>query len=272
MIEIVDLAPIKIGDFLKSYYYLRFEVTNLKRIFRGLYSGIPASSITNSLIPIKPYRVNSYNQIIDLGDYKNAIQLIRDTLYSSLVLALELSEKYDALWPIEMELNLIYAKTIFKSLENLNRNDRDLVRKIVQLEIDVENFLIAVKQRGSKKKVLGVEDLFPITYGIDHDLLEEVMSSVDIKSVIKKLSVPYNDILSPLYEGDVALIRSRLRSQIFSLVNKGRAKNDYGFNVIMAYLIFSEIEKDDLVGIAWGKTQKITSEDILKYLVIPNLS
>jgi vacuolar-type H+-ATPase subunit C/Vma6 len=39
----------------------------------------------------------------------------------------------------------------------------------------------------------------------------------------------------------------------------------------MAYLVFSEIEKDDLVGIAWGKTQRIPSEDILKYLTIPNL-
>ena len=33
---------------------------------------------------------------------------------------------------------------------------------------------------------------------------------------------------------------------------------------------FSEIEKDDLVGISWGKTQGVSTENILKYLVISN--
>jgi vacuolar-type H+-ATPase subunit C/Vma6 len=37
----------------------------------------------------------------------------------------------------------------------------------------------------------------------------------------------------------------------------------------MAYLIYSEIEKDNLVGIAWGKDQGISSQELLKYVVIP---
>jgi hypothetical protein len=36
--------------------------------------------------------------------------------------------------------------------------------------------------------------------------------------------------------------------------------------------VFSEIEKDDLVGIGWGMTQGIASEDMLKYLAIPNFA
>ena len=96
------------------------------------------------------------------------------------------------------------------------------------------------------------------------------MAADDLRTVIQRFNPPYNEILAPLYEGDVALIRSRLRQHVYDLARRGRATNDFGFNVVMAYLVFSEIEKADLVGIAWGKTQGIAAEDILKYLTIPN--
>jgi len=109
------------------------------------------------------------------------------------------------------------------------------------------------------------------TYVIGLDLLREIINTGDIKPIIQGLNPPYNEIMTPLYEGDVALIRSRLRQHIYNLAKSERAKNDFSFNVVMAYLIFSEIEKDDLVSISWGNTQKIAKEDILKYLVIPHL-
>ncbi|MQY83164.1 hypothetical protein GH157_05665, partial [archaeon] len=49
MMGIVDLAPTNIGDFLQSYYYLRFEAINLKRIIRGKYSGLPNPKIIEFL-------------------------------------------------------------------------------------------------------------------------------------------------------------------------------------------------------------------------------
>ena len=168
-------------------------------------------------------------------------------------------------------MNHIYAKSIFKAVQALPSRDRRLVHRIVEFESDIENFLIAVKQKGSKDKTQTVEEMFPTTYGISLDILRKVINTGDIKHVIQGLNPPYYEIMTPLYEGDVALIRSRLRQHIYNLAKSERAKNDFSFNVVMAYLIFSEIEKDDLVGISWGKTQCIAKEDILKYLVIPHL-
>jgi V/A-type H+-transporting ATPase subunit C len=270
MMGIVDLAPKKIGDFLQSYYYLRFEVINLKRIIRGKFSGIPARQIIESLIPIAPYRVENYEEIVGAETYQDAVRRLDGTPYATLVSSLELSEKYDALWPLEIALNHLNASTVFKSLERLPHHDRGLVRRIVQAEADVENFLVAAKQRSARELAHSAEDQFPATYGISLPTLREAMEADDIGPVIRGLDQPYDRILAPLYEGDVALIRSRLRQHIYDVARKGRAANDFGFNVVMAYLVFSEIEKDDLVGIAWGKTQGIPSEDILKYLAIPN--
>jgi len=270
MMGIVDLAPTNIGDFLQSYYYLRFEVINLKRIIRGKYSGLPTSKIIESLIPITPYRVESYEEIVGAETFQDAVRRLEGTQYEPLVSSLELSEKYDALWPVEITLNYLSARVIFKSLERLPQSDRGLVRRIVQAEADVENFLVAAKQRSSRESAHSPEEMFPATFRIGLDILSEVMTADDLRTVIQRLNPPYNEILAPLYEGDVALIRSRLRQHVYDLARRGRATNDFGFNVVMAYLVFSEIEKADLVGIAWGKTQGIAAEDILKYLTIPN--
>jgi V/A-type H+-transporting ATPase subunit C len=270
MMGIVDLAPTNIGDFLQSYYYLRFEVINLKRIIRGKYSGLPTPKIIESLIPITPYRVESYEEIVGAETFQDAVRRLEGTQYEPLVSSLELSEKYDALWPVEITLNYLSARVIFKSLEQLPQSDRGLVRRIVQAEADVENFLVAAKQRSSHESAHSPEEMFPATFRIGLDILSEVMTADDLKTVIQRLNPPYNEILAPLYEGDVALIRSRLRQHVYDLARRGRATNDFGFNVVMAYLVFSEIEKADLVGIAWGKTQGIAAEDILKYLTIPN--
>jgi vacuolar-type H+-ATPase subunit C/Vma6 len=270
MMGIVDLAPTNIGDFLQSYYYLRFEAINLKRIIRGKFSGLPTSKIIESLIPITPYRVESYEELVGAETFQNAVRRLEGTQYEPLISSLELSEKYDALWPVEIALNYLNAKVVFKSLEGLPKNDRGLVRSIVQAEADVENFLVAAKQRSAREDAHSLEEMFPTTYGISLDMLREAIEANDLRAVIQGLNPPYNEVLAPLYEGDVALIRSRLRQHVYDIAHRGRAANDFGFNVVMAYLVFSEIEKDDLVGIAWGKTQGIASEDIIKYLAIPN--
>jgi len=164
MMGIVDLAPTNIGDFLQSYYYLRFEVINLKRIIRGKYSGLPTSKIIESLIPITPYRVESYEEIVGAETFQDAVRRLEGTQYEPLVSSLELSEKYDALWPVEITLNYLSARVIFKSLERLPQSDRGLVRRIVQAEADVENFLVAAKQRSSRESAHSPEEMFPATF------------------------------------------------------------------------------------------------------------
>ena len=271
VLKIVNITPQKIGEFLQSYYYTRFEILNLKRILRGKFSGQPNEEILESLVPIQPYQLKDYQPLIESNSVEDAVQFLKSTPYEPLISELDYYRKYEVLWRLELALNHIFEKSVFKAVQVLPSRDRRSVNRIVKFEADIENLLIAVKQRGSKEKTQTVEEMFPTTYGIDLDLLREVINAGDVKPVIQGLNPPYNEIMTPLYEGDVALIRSRLRQHIYNLAKSERAKNDFGFNVVMAYLIFCEMEKDDLVGISWGKTQGIAKKDILKYLVIPHL-
>jgi len=267
--KIVELTPKKIGEFLMGYYQMRFEVVNLKRILRGKFSDASEDEIRLSLIPISAYQVASYEDLVKADSLESVVEMLRGTPYAKVSEQMPLYEEHDALWPLELMLNYLNASAILEAVKKLPTRDRRIVRKLVELETDIENVLIAIKQRGNKGKTLNVEELFPATYGISVPHLNDIIEAENIRPVIQGLGTPYAEILGPIYEGDVALIRTYLRLAKYDHATASRAADEYGFNVIMAYLVYSEIEKDNLVGLAWGRAQGLTPRELLKYVVIP---
>jgi vacuolar-type H+-ATPase subunit C/Vma6 len=259
------------GRFFQAYYYLRFEVLNLKRILRGKFSELPVEEIKDYLVPMEPYQAPSYEGLVEAEGFEETVAMLRGTPYSGVEASLEFVRQYDALWPMEQSLNHLYALTVLKSLDSLSRDDRSLVQSILRFEVNVENLLNAIKHRRLRKEDQEAQklgELFPITFDIDLGKIKALIDADDLRTAIKNLGEPYSEILSPIYEGDVALIRARVRSYTYEIVSHARAVDNFGFNVVMAYLIFSELEKNDLVGIAWGITQGIPAEEMTKYLAV----
>jgi vacuolar-type H+-ATPase subunit C/Vma6 len=274
IVKIVDIVPSDIGNLLQTYYYMRFETLNLDRIIRGKFSDATPAEIQANLIPMMPFRAPSYMLLSEAVDIDALLELLKVTAYNAVTEKLPFYKQYDAIWPLQLELKHLYSLTILKSIGKLPSSQRRMVSKIVELEADIENFLVAVKQSRAPKEGEGFkpEEMFDATYGISKDILHLVVDGADLRDSVESLGEPYSTILAPIYEGDVALIRTNLRSQIYKTINQARAGNDFGFNPIMAYLIFSELEKDDLVGIAWAKEQGLQGEEFLKYLVVPNVA
>jgi V/A-type H+-transporting ATPase subunit C len=270
MTKVVDITPKKIGTFLQAYYFLRFEVLNLKRILRGKFSGLSVSQIEGYLVPMKPYQVSDYKLLVEAESLENAVELLRGTFYESVEESLEFCEKYKALWPIEQALNQLYINAVQETLKALPKNDRTLVRNILKFEMNMENLLNAIKHRRVRtgKETFPLKELFPFTFDVKLSQIKSLIEAEDLREAIQELGQPYDEILSPIYKGNVALIRTLARRQIYAIARKARLLNDFGFNVIMAYLVFSELEKDDLVGIAWGLTQGVIADDMTEYLAV----
>jgi vacuolar-type H+-ATPase subunit C/Vma6 len=265
--EIVKITPSSMGEFLRAYFDFRFEVLNLKRVFRGKFTESSVEEIKESLIPIDPYLVRDQEVLVNLSTLEDAVRSLKGTPYESLISKLELYNEYDALWPLELELNYIYARNILRLTEKLPAKDRHIVNSLVKYETDVENVLIAIKRRG--KDNVNLDEVFPVTYGIDKNDLKKVIETESLSQAIDELKEPYNEVLAPIKTGDIALVRAMLRKGKYEAATAARAGDQFGFNVILAFLVYSEIEKDNLVGLSWGKAQGLDSEDLLKYIVIP---
>jgi len=273
IVKIVDIVPSRIGELLQTYYYMRFETLNLDRIIRGKFSDETPQEIQASLVPMMPFKAPSYQALSEAGDMDALLEMLKGTNYDVVAEKVTAYKQYDAIWPLQLELQHLYSTTILKTVDKLPRDQRYLISKIVELEADIENFLVAIKQsRASKEGEGSKPEMFDVTYNISKDVLHLVVNGADIREAVESLGKPYSDILAPIYEGDVALIRTNLRSQIYKTVSQARGGNDFGFNPIMAYLVFSELEKDDLTGVAWAKEQGLQGEEFLKYLVVSNIS
>lgn len=265
--EIVRITPTKMGEFLQAYFDFRFEILNLKRILRGKFTESDNEEILDSLVPIEPYNIENYDELINSQNLIEAVARLNNSIYQSLEEKLELYQEYDALWPLELELNYIYARNILRLTEKLPIRDRHIVNSLVKYETDVENVLIAIKRRG--KPDVDMDSVFPVTYGISKEQLQEIIEAESLFKAIDDLEEPYRSVLEPIKSGDIALVRAMLRKGKYDAATKARAGNQFGFNVILAFLVYSEIEKDNLVGLAWGEVQGLSPEQLLKYIVIP---
>lgn len=265
--EIVKITPASMGEFLHAYFDFRFEVLNVKRILRGKFTESSPEEIAESLIPIDPYIVKDYAALIAADNLEDVVNMLSGTSYQTLIDKLELYKEHDALWPLELELNYIYARNILRLTEKLPAKDRRIVNSLVKYETDVENVLIAIKRRG--KPDVDLDSIFPVTYGISKADLREFIEEESLNKAIDNLEEPYRSVLAPIKTGDIALVRAMLRKGKYDAATKARAGNQFGFNVILAFLVYSEIEKDNLVGLAWGEVQGLSPEQLLKYIVIP---
>jgi vacuolar-type H+-ATPase subunit C/Vma6 len=257
-----------VGEFLQSYYLLRFEVTNLKRILRGKISGYTEERTKASLIPMKPFGVKSYDALVGASSVENILASLKGSQYHALSEQAEAYKAEQSIQPLERALDDIYARTILAAVKKLPAGDRKLVERIVQTEYDVENFLYAVKVAKTRKEDQAPPE-FKAVHGIPKATLSSVASGGSLEEAVAGLREPFRSILKPIYEGDVALLRTNLRLQIYRDATGAKAGNSFGFNAVLAYLVYCELEKDDLVGIAWAKEQNVPFDLFFKYLVTP---
>lgn len=271
ILKIINVVPEKIAEFIQLYL-MKIEILNLKRIIQGKFNDIPFSQIADSLLPVAPFDNIDFNSILNNDSLDEIISALKYTKFSIPTKTIELYHKCGEIWPLELALNHKYATLLLAAVNAFPKNVRNFIQKIIGVEIDTQNLLFALRERSSSQKMFNdyeLKDLFPIQYSIRLNTILDAVEAEDIKYFIENLPLPYTNILSPIYEGNIMLILTYLRRHIYQVAKYGRLINDFGHNVIFAYVIFSEIEKDNLIGIAWGKSQALSAEEILKYVVIP---
>ncbi len=270
--RVVRVAPTGMAEFLRAYYHMRLEVQNLKRILRGKSSETSIDRIKKHLIPVSPYLSVDFEDLVGAETMADSVNLLGKTVYAPIKKSLALCEKYDALWPIEAWLNQIYVGSVQESLSKISSEDRVMVRQIVEVETDVENLLSAINWRRMAREqpsLPPLESIFPLTYGTSLRTIKGLIEGRDPGDVVRGLGAPYAEILEPIIDDDVALVRTNLRRHAYEAARGERARDDFGFPCVMSYLISCEAERGDLVSIAWGKEHELEPRRILKYTVLP---
>lgn len=112
-------------------------------------------------------------------------------------------------------------------------------------------------------------EIIPVTYNMDLRALQNVNEAKSLGHAIYGLKKPYRGVIEFIKTRDIALVCAMVRKGKYETASKARSWDEFGFNVILAFLVYSEIEKDNLVGLAWGKVRGLGSEELMKYIVFP---
>jgi vacuolar-type H+-ATPase subunit C/Vma6 len=271
--KVIEGAPKEISDFLNAYYYMELEIRNLKKIMRGKFSKMPSEWIDRSLIPMRPYLSVEFEKLLGTATLGDLVDALETTIYAPIREVLKSCEEYDILWPLEAWLDNIYINRIEVPLVRLLPEDKATVKEVLQTRIDVENLLAAYNWSREFKGQTPPVEFFPRIYRVSQEILRRLSVGADVKEMLQGLGSPYSEILAPLLkEKDTALVRKNLITYIYSVAERSRIVKDFAFPCIFSLLVSFDIEKDDLVSLAWGKERGVAPEKIMKYTVLPNLA
>lgn len=267
-----NMVPTKIAQFIQTYY-MKFEVFNLKRIIQGKFHEASPYQIEDAFLFTALSPSAFFHNLVNLQSLDMIISSIEKNRFQLPSQYIELHQQYNAVWPLELALDQHYATGVRNAIQDLPKSVRDFATKIAGIEIDVNTLLFSVSHKEIlQKHTLGMEvkDLFSAPFHIPLDSITEIIESDNIKTVIDNLPSPYPQILAPLYQSKELRVLVQLRQYLYEEARRQRMLNDFKYNVIIAYLVFCEIERYNLVGLALKQTQHVTSDDVLQYVILPD--
>jgi len=270
--RIVSFSPQRIAEFLRIFFLMRLEIQNLMRIVRLRFSPDSGWTRTLALIPVEPLFSIPYGRLLEQGTIEGFVEALEPTIYKDVKNGLNMAKQHDALWPLEVYLNSAFHVRASGVISGLDSSDRVIVREILKTETDVENVLAALSWRRKLRDRLPPPDFFPYAYRVTPMQLIELIEGASLADITKTVNQVYIRILEPMVElDDVSLVRRNLRQYVYEYAERCRTQDDFGFPCIFSLLVSFETEKDALVALGWGKEQRISTEKLLRYTVLPSV-
>jgi V/A-type H+-transporting ATPase subunit C len=266
-----NIVPTNIAQFIQTYY-MKFEVFNLKRIIQGTFHETAPHQIEDALLCTTLPSSTFFHNLVNLQSLDEIISRIEKDRFSLPSQYIELSQQYGELWPLELALDQHYASAMRKAIQALPKAVRDFAINIAGVEIDVNTLLFAVShKRILQKQARGivVKNYFSAPFRFPLNRITEIIESDNSNTVINKLPKPYPQILAPVYQSKELQVLVKLRQYLYEEARRRRMLNDFKYNVIFSYLVFCEIEKYNLLGLALELTQHVARDDGLQYIVLP---
>ena len=246
--------------------FLRWEIEDLKVIIRGKYLRRSRDEIENRLIARSSLNTINYDYLLAFKNVEEVIYGLKGSIYYKNLknLAKDASEK--GLFRIETELDFVYFTSIKKELKHLNTENKEVVKSIIGMEVDLLN--LGWIYRGKTFYKIPPEELFNYTIYNGYKLTKEkirklcyVNDMVDFHSLIEKTPYAY------IYEkDDSVIIEKHEREYQKKYFTKIIRENKTNISVVMSYFMIYRIEIKDIISIIEQKRYSIDLQEGINYI------
>lgn len=258
--------------------YSRYEAECLKAILRAVYGGMPSDEALYQLVPVGRFTPELCADLLKEAPRKIIEKAVDDMgLRQELIRALPKSEKEGTSLPVEIAIDHFYYSELWDCIQNLEKSDIPIVKRIIGTEIDVNNINIVLRAKSTGLPPSVINDLLvPIRFRLGTDLSNSVHASTVWEALKILASGTYGKILgesisvceheNSIFPAEMALKRLLAIVNIDTFIG-------YPFQVgiLLAYLNLKFLEVRDLQAILIGKVNELSSERVAVLLVLYGL-
>lgn len=258
---------------LVARYLRKFDVWNVKTIFRGLYAESDRAAIESDLIRAGEFDAEFLDTLLNAGSIEEVVERLESTRFGDpLAEAFDVYEDEGVLIPLENALDRAFYQDLLTGLSAETSRAMQLYVEFLSAEVDFRNMRNAFRLARS-----GTE-LDPSEYYIeggrlfDEDELQQLVRNTDqLIEHIRQSSYgdDLDEALSALAEAD-SLIEFEHALDAATLEYADKMSNRYPLSVcpVLAYVLAKEREVDNVRAIARGREAGLSEDEIEAELVI----
>jgi vacuolar-type H+-ATPase subunit C/Vma6 len=264
---------------LLSVWWQRFELENLKAIFRGLDQQMEPNAIRRFLIPLGEHSTLAWDTLLHAHSVGGLIDYLRNTHYINPLRNAYPRYQHDgSLFALEIALDIRYYRDLAAAIQRLSGSDRDDARRILGYHLDMLNVLWAFRYRNYYG--LSAEEIVNYTLWhtvrTDTDLVRAIALGADPRDIISRV---WGDrVLEQEFwpgagqgpEGETSWLPA-MEMSLYRYWRKlaRRELTGYPFRLgpTLGYLVLHELEVRDLITLLEGKGMRWRPERIAQHLI-----
>jgi vacuolar-type H+-ATPase subunit C/Vma6 len=183
-------------------------------------------------------------------------------------------QKTGSLFYIEAALDRDYFDRLWRQIDRLPRQDREIAKRMVAIEIDIENIsgLIRLKQYYDLPFDEVASIMLPRGYKTNEQLLRGIFFKEVGGTTSRGLAMgPYHDLAELLGKGmdrsQLRLMEGVLTQVLFQEAQRALAGFPFTIGTILGYLILKRMETRNIISILYSKSYGMKPDQIRGILI-----
>jgi V/A-type H+/Na+-transporting ATPase subunit C len=265
-------------------YLTRWDLQNIELILAAKAQGRPVTETEDHLVSSREIPAGLYAGVLTLDDYRGllgqpTVEAIATALvrygYGAIVLPLlELFQRTHDVFPILHALDREYYRRVLEAARFF-QGDEWVVRQFLASEIDVRNAMLLLKGKAADLAMDEVVSRWFEGGTLLAAQVPDLYGARGVPEIAERLASRFPSIA----EGTAEYTNAQSLTSYEAALQRDRATVELGrlrtyplsLSVIFTYLLRSELEREDLRRLAFGKVYGMTTERLTPLLVSPRL-
>ncbi len=249
----------------KTLAFVRYEVEDLKLILRSICRGDDPGAMARRFLYSKSYTGVNKKELLKAKSAEEFVERLRGTIYYRPLRSLTTEDMEKRQFHMEMNMDYAYFKLLFDHIEKLDPHDRDILKRQVGVNVDLQNMQFIY--RAINFYELSPVEIFnyalPFGYYFKGHKLKTLCSA---RTPEKYMEEVRKTMYAPLMERGISdIYMERAMSQ--ALYENYTSTGDMDISAVIEYYHRVEFEMRDIISITETVRYGIELSEARKYLI-----